>query len=75
MQSRSPISRRMSLLLASLITILAHFHRTRAGNLLQGVVSVRTKKPIAVNVLVGQSRVINFDQPGRTFLGFESGDR
>jgi Flp pilus assembly secretin CpaC len=62
MQSRSPISRRVSLLLASLITIFATPSRTPRKPPTRRR-SVRTKRPIAVNVLVGQSRVINFDRP------------
>jgi pilus assembly protein CpaC len=62
MQSRSRISRRVSLLLASLITLFAtsvaqaqeNSYKASFGN---------NKDSIAVNVLVGQSRVINFDRP------------
>src|SRR5258708_1814305 len=63
MQSRSPISRRVSLLLASLITIfatsIAHAQETTSYKASFG----QNKEAIAVNVLVGQSRVINFDRP------------
>ncbi len=62
MQSRSPISRRVSLLLASLITIfatsIAHAQETSYKASFG-----QNKEAIAVNVLVGQSRVINFDRP------------
>ncbi|HWF89437.1 MAG TPA: type II and III secretion system protein family protein [Pyrinomonadaceae bacterium] len=62
MQSRSPISRRLSLLLASLITIftvsIAHAQETSYKASFS-----QNKDSIAVNVLVGQSRVINFDRP------------
>ncbi len=62
MQSRSPIARRVSLLLASLITIvatsIAHAQETSYKASFG-----ENKEPIAVNVLVGQSRVINFDRP------------
>jgi pilus assembly protein CpaC len=62
MQSRSPISRRMSCLLASLITIfatsIAHAQETSYK-----APFGQNKEAIAVNVLVGQSRVINFDRP------------
>src|SRR3954469_7956312 len=62
MQSRSPISRRLSLLLASLITIfatsIAHAQETSYKASFG-----QNKEAIAVNVLVGQSRVINFDRP------------
>jgi pilus assembly protein CpaC len=62
MQSRSPISRRVSLLLAALITIFAN----SIGNAQETSYKAsfgQTKEAIAVNVLVGQSRVINFDRP------------
>src|SRR6476620_9777944 len=62
MQSRSPISRRVSLLLASLITIfatsIAHAQETSYKASFK-----QNKEAVAVNVLVGQSRVINFDRP------------
>jgi pilus assembly protein CpaC len=62
MQSRSPISRRVSLLLASLITIfatsIAHAQETSYKASFG-----QNKEAISVNVLVGQSRVINFDRP------------
>ena len=70
MQSRAPISRRVSLLLASLITIfatsIAHAQETSYKASFG-----QNKEAIAVNVLVGQSRVINFDRPvpGRVVLG------
>ncbi len=74
MQSRSPISRRVSLLLASLITIFSYFHRERPGNLLQGVVRSEQRgdrrqcsgRPVARD---------QFRSPGRTLLGFESRNR
>ena len=62
MQSRSPISRRMSLLLASLITIFATSIAHAQENSYKASFS-QNKEAIAVNVLVGQSRVINFDRP------------
>src|SRR6201989_2916032 len=62
MQSRSPFSRRVSLLLASLITIfatsIAHAQETSYK-----ASFTQNSEPVAVNVLVGQSRVINFDRP------------
>jgi pilus assembly protein CpaC len=62
MQSRSPFSRRVSLLLASLITIfatsIAHAQETSYKASFG-----QNKEAVAVNVLVGQSRVINFDRP------------
>ena len=62
MQSRSPISRRVSLLLASLITIIATSFAHAQENSYKASFGPN-KESIAVNVLVGQSRVINFDRP------------
>jgi len=62
MQSRSQISRRMSLFLASLITIFATSIAHAQENSYKASFS-QNKETIAVNVLVGQSRVINFDRP------------
>ena len=62
MQSRSPISRRVSLLLASLITILGTSIAHAQENSYKASFA-QNKESIAVNVLVGQSRVINFDRP------------
>src|SRR6476659_8457161 len=62
MQSRSPFSRRVSLLLASLITILTS-SVTHAQESSYKASFKQNKEAIAVNVLVGQSRVINFDRP------------
>ncbi len=62
MQSRSRISRRVSLLLASLITIVATSVAQAQENSYKASFS-QNKDAIAVNVLVGQSRVINFDRP------------
>jgi pilus assembly protein CpaC len=62
MQSRSPISRRVSLLLAALITIFAN-SISYAQETSYKAAFGQNKEAIAVNVLVGQSRVINFDRP------------
>jgi pilus assembly protein CpaC len=62
MQSRSPVSRRVSLLLASLITIFATSIAHAQENSYKASFG-QNKEAIAVNVLVGQSRVINFDRP------------
>src|SRR5688572_27298254 len=62
MQSRSPISRRVSLLLAALITIFANSISYAQENSYKASFG-ENKEAIAVNVLVGQSRVINFDRP------------
>jgi len=62
MQSRSPMSRRVSLLLASLITIFSYSISHAQENFYKASFG-QNKESIAVNVLVGQSRVINFDRP------------
>jgi pilus assembly protein CpaC len=62
MQSRSRISRRVSLLLASLITIFATSVARAQENSYKASFG-QNKESISVNVLVGQSRVINFDRP------------
>src|SRR5215204_868668 len=62
MQSRSPFSRRASLLLASLITIFATSIAHAQENSYKASFG-QSKEAMAVNVLVGQSRVINFDRP------------
>jgi pilus assembly protein CpaC len=62
MQSRSPISRRVSLVLASLITVFAYSNIHAQENSYKASFG-QNKESIAVNVLVGQSRVINFDRP------------
>jgi len=62
MDSRSPITRRVSLLLASLMIVLinsiCHAQATSYKASFK-----ENKEAVAVNVLVGQSRVINFDRP------------
>src|SRR5215204_203298 len=62
MQSRSPKPRRVSLLLASLITVFAYSITHAQENSYKASFG-QNKESIAVNVLVGQSRVINFDRP------------
>ena len=62
MHSRSPIARRVSLLLASLMFVL--INSVAYGQESSYRASFKqNKEPVAVNVLVGQSRVINFDRP------------
>src|ERR1700704_1276521 len=62
MHSRSPITRRVCILLASLMVVL--IHSTGHAQATSYKASFKeNKEPIAVNVLVGQSRVINFDKP------------
>ena len=62
MQSRSPITRRVSLVMASLIILLVHSVAQSQETSYKASFSAN-KEAIAVNVLVGQSRVINFDKP------------
>ena len=62
MQSRSRMTRRVSLLLASLITIFAT-SVVRAQEKSYKASFGQNQDAMAVNVLVGQSRVINFDRP------------
>src|SRR5215813_6494690 len=62
MHSRSPIRRRVSLILASLILVLAH-SVIHAQETSYKASFKQNGEPVAVNVLVGQSRVINFDRP------------
>ncbi|HET6669562.1 MAG TPA: type II and III secretion system protein family protein [Pyrinomonadaceae bacterium] len=60
MQSPS-MKRRVSLVLASLIILLAN-SMARAQETSYSASFTQNKEPIPVNVLVGQSRVINFDR-------------
>ena len=62
MHSRLPIIRRISLIVASLILVLAN-SAAQAQETSYKASFKQNKEPIAVNVLVGQSRVINFDRP------------
>ncbi len=62
MQSRSPITRRVSLVLASLIILLVN-SLAQAQETSYKAAFNQNQESIAVNVLVGQSRVINFDRP------------
>ncbi len=61
MYSRLPIARRISLLLASLtivlVTSVSHAQTSYTASFKEN------KEAVAINVLVGQSRVINFDRP------------
>lgn len=61
MQSRSTATRRLSLL-ASLTIVIANC-AVQAQETSYKASFKLNKEPIAVNVLVGQSRVINFDRP------------
>ena len=62
MQSRSPITRQLSLLMASLITVLVSSGAFAQETSYKASFN-QAKEALAVNVLVGQSRVINFDRP------------
>lgn len=62
MHSRSPITRRLSLLLASLMILLVN-SISHAQETSYKASFKENKEAVAVNVLVGQSRVINFDRP------------
>jgi len=62
MHSRFPITRRVSLLLASLtIVVVSSICQAQATSYKASF--KENKEAVAVNVLVGQSRVINFDRP------------
>src|SRR5512138_3619842 len=67
MQSSSPITRRMSLLLASLIITFAT-HAINAQENSYKASFNQNQEAIPVNDLVGQSLVINFDRPVGRFL-------
>src|ERR671911_598060 len=62
MHSRSPIARPFPLMLASLMLVLSYSVATAQETSYKASFQ-QNKEPIAVNVLVGQSRVINFDRP------------
>lgn len=62
MHSHQSIIRRLSLVAASLIILLANSMTYAQETSYSGSFG-SNKEPIAVNVLVGQSRVINFDRP------------
>ncbi len=62
MHSSPSITRRLTLMLASLTIVLAS-SIGRAQETFYTASFNANKEPVAVNVLVGQSRVINFDRP------------
>jgi pilus assembly protein CpaC len=62
MNTRSPITRRVKLGLASLILVLSN-SAIHAQETSYKASFKQNSEPVAVNVLVGQSRVINFDRP------------
>lgn len=61
MQKRSIIWRPTQLILASLVFVLGNCVAQAQESSYKA--SFKDKEPVAVNVLVGQSRVINFDRP------------
>jgi pilus assembly protein CpaC len=62
MQSRSNVIRPLSLFLAALTIFIANF-TAQAQETSYKASFKQNKESVAVNVLVGQSRVINFDKP------------
>jgi pilus assembly protein CpaC len=62
MQSRFVVKRRVSLLLASLMVVFISAV-SQAQQTSYKASFKQNQEPVAVNVLVGQSRVINFDRP------------
>jgi pilus assembly protein CpaC len=62
MHSRSPITRRINLLLASLLVVSINSVGYAQAPSYKASFK-ENKEAVAVNVLVGQSRVINFDRP------------
>src|SRR6476646_6992094 len=62
MHTRFPITRSVSLLLASLIIVAIHTVGHAQATSYKASFK-ENKETVAVNVLVGQSRVINFDRP------------
>jgi pilus assembly protein CpaC len=62
MHSRSHITRRVSLLLASLMVVVINSVGHAQATSYKASFN-QNKEAVAVNVLVGQSRVINFDKP------------
>src|SRR6266545_1849998 len=62
MHSRSPITRQVSLILASFVLVLANSVAYAQESSYKASFK-QNKEAMAVNVLVGQSRVINFDRP------------
>jgi pilus assembly protein CpaC len=62
MYSRPSITRRLTLVLAPLVIVLIN-SVAQAQETSYTASFKQNKEPIAVNVLVGQSRVINFDKP------------
>ena len=70
MHSRSPIARPFTVMLASLMLVLSYSVATAQETSYKASFQ-QNKESIAVNVLVGQSRVINFDRPVGRFSAVE----
>ena len=62
MQTRNPIARLVTLLCAAMITSAIALN-VNAQETSYSASFERNKESVAVNVLVGQSRVVNFDKP------------
>ena len=63
MHSTMPAARPIIMLLSAMITLLLILSVARAQESVYNALFVQNKETIPVNVLVGQSRVINFDGP------------
>ena len=63
MHSTMPAARPIIVLLSAMITLLVIFSVARAQESVYNASFAQNKETIPVNVLVGQSRVINFDGP------------
>jgi pilus assembly protein CpaC len=63
MQPRSPFAARLIQLLCASLIAAATFSAARAQETSTAASFARNKESIPINVLVGQSRVINFDKP------------
>src|SRR5215472_19081835 len=62
MQTQSTVRRRVALILASLLVVLVNC-AAQAQETTYKASFKENKEAIPINVLVGQSRVINFDRP------------
>jgi pilus assembly protein CpaC len=60
---KSSLVARLALFLSAALAVLSVAHNAQAQNAVGGSFENPAKEPIQINVLVGQSRVINFDKP------------
>src|ERR671926_441037 len=60
---KSSLVARLALLLSAALAVLSVAHNASAQNAVGGSFENPAKEPTQINVLVGQSRVINFDKP------------